>query len=222
MIWVLRKANYSQEFYCFMDFSLVLNLIKMKLPILAVLIFFFLDNSVWAQQQVPEIVFEKSNGKLMRIEKYRKVHVVSEKNFTTPKYAVNEVTVFSLEHYMTTYNKNKMVHLVSGFLNHNGKFFDFDKLGNLHVTCYFDKSTFELKEITYNLHPGSLSNYSVLRDLTEEIKTKGDVSIKDNFRARVGVPSTNLDKYVAKYFRLGFTLWDSDLKPHLNEGGIKN
>ena len=87
----------------------------MKL-LLTIAVFLLSAISVWAQKKAPEIVFEKRHGKIMRIEKYRTADIVSEKSFTIPIYAINEESIFSLSHYMTTYNKNDMFKLVSGFI----------------------------------------------------------------------------------------------------------
>jgi len=178
--------------------------------------------SVWAQKQGPTIVFEKRHGKIMRIEKYKSIEVVSEKSFTIPIYAINEETLFRLEPYMTTYIKNNMLKLVSGFMGRKRKYFDFDKLKYLAVDCYFDKNTLELKEITYRISPESISRHTTLGDLTDEIKTEGNLSINKSFRDRKRVFNADLSKYAAKYYRFSFFIWDRDLKPYLSGKERKN
>jgi hypothetical protein len=170
-------------------------------------------SNVWAQKSKSTVFFEKKNDKVLRIEKYKSVDVVSEKNFTIPIYTFNEDQLFRLDRRNSiTYNKEKMIKLVSGFISNNKKHFNLGALKSVDVTCYFDKSTFELKEIVYHLSSRSLARYSILRDLTEEIKTKGDLSIKSDFKARIESYRSYYDKYAAKYFFLSFTLYDTDLK----------
>ena len=107
-------------------------------------------------------------------------------------------------------------------MNRKRKYFDFDKRSNVYLSCYFDKSNFELKEITYRLTPDFLSKYSILRDLTDEIKTNGNLSINKNFKDRVGVTLANSDIYAAKYFRLSFLIRDLDLELYLDKTISKN
>jgi hypothetical protein len=113
---------------------------------------------------------------------------------------------------LVTYNKEKMIKLVSGFISNNKKHFNLGALKIVSIDCYFDKSTFELKEIVYRLSSRSLARYSILRDLTEEIKTKGDLSIKSDFKARIERHRSDVNKYAAQYFFLSFTLYDTNLK----------
>jgi len=107
-----------------------------------------------------------------------------------------------------------MIKLISSFMKRKRKYFDFDKLKDLTVECYFDKNTFELKEITYELSPESISRYSTLRDLTDEIKTAGNLSMR--------VFESDLSKYAAKYFRFRFFIRQRDLKPYLSEVRVRN
>ena len=169
-------------------------------------------SNVWAQKSKSTVFFEKKNDKILRIEKYQSVHVVSEKNFTVPIYTDDEDKLFGLDRNLVTYNKEKMIQLVSGFISNNKKHFNLGALKIVSVTCYFDKNTFELKEIVYNLDSRLLARYSILRDLTEEIKTKGDLSIKSDFKARIERHRSDVNKYAAQYFFLYFTLYDIDLK----------
>jgi hypothetical protein len=181
--------------------------------ILAFLISSIFMSNVWAQKSKSTVVFEKKNDKVLRIEKYKTVDVVTEKNFTKPIYTYNEDQLFRLDRRNSiTYNKEKMIKLVSGFISNNKKHFNLGALKSVDVTCYFDKNTFELKEIAYNLDSRLLARYSILRELTEEIKTKGDLSIKSDFKARIESGRSFYDKCAAQYFFLSFTLYDTDLK----------
>jgi hypothetical protein len=105
-----------------------------------------------------------------------------------------------------------MIQLLSGFISNNKKHFNLSALKSVDVICYFDKNTFELKEIVYRLDSRLLARYSILRDLTEEIKTKGDLSIKSDFKARIERHRSDVNKYAAQYFFLSYTLYDTDLK----------
>jgi hypothetical protein len=170
-------------------------------------------SNVWAQKSKSTVFFEKKNDKILRIEKYQSVDVVSEKNFTRPIYTVDEDQLFRLDRRNSiTYNKEKMIKLVSGFISNNKKHFNLGALKSVDVTCYFDKNTFELKEIAYSLDSRLLARYSILRDLTEEIKTKGDLSIKSDFKARIESGRSFYDKCAAQYFFLSLTLYKTDLK----------
>lgn len=148
----------------------------------------------------------------MRIKKGVSVEEVSEKNFEIPVFTGHEVDLFWLEHRMTTYNETEMIKLISRFLQGKRKYFDFDKLKRLYVDCYFDKSTFELKEITYVFSPGFISKYSILRNLTEELKNEGNLSIKKDFKDKLNVRRTEIDAYATDYFRLNFSFSNSELK----------
>ena len=186
---------------------------NMKTATLTFLISSIFLSNVWAQKSESTVFFEKKNDKILRIEKYKSVHVVSEKNFTKPIYTVDEDQLFRLDRRNSiTYNKEKMIQLLSGFISNNKKHFNLSALKSVDVTCYFDKNTFELKEIVYNLDSRLLARYSILRDLTEEIKTKGDLSIKSDFKARIERHRSDVNKYAAQYFFLSFTLYDTNLK----------
>ena len=185
---------------------------NMKTATLTFLISSIFLSNVWAQKSKSTVFFEKKNDKILRIEKYQSVHVVSEKNFTIPIYTVDEDQLFRLDRNLVTYNKEKMIKLVSGFISNNKKHFNLGALKIVSIDCYFDKSTFELKEIVYHLSSRSLARYSILRDLTEEIKTKGDLSIKSDFKARIERHRSDVNKYAAQYFFLHYTLYDTDLK----------
>ena len=117
-------------------------------------------SNVWAQKSESTVFFEKKNDKILRIEKYQSVHVVSEKNFTIPIYTDDEDKLFGLDRNLVTYNKEKMIQLVSGFISNNKKHFNLSALKSVDVTCYFDKNTFELKEIVYNLDSRAYSGAS--------------------------------------------------------------
>lgn len=185
----------------------------MKTATLTFLISSIFMSNVWAQKSESTVFFEKKNDKILRIEKYKSVDVVTENYFTIPIYTLNEETLFRLDRRNSiTYNKEKMIKLVSGFINSNKKHFNLSALKSVSITCYFDKNTFELKEIVYRLSPGSLVRYSILRDLKEEIKTKGDLSIKSDYRAHIERHRSEVNEYAAKYFFLYFTLYDTDLK----------
>lgn len=171
----------------------------------------FLSN-VWAQKSESTVFFEKKNDKILRIEKYKSFDVVSEKNFTIPIYTDDEDQLFRMDRNLVTYNKEKMIKLVSGFISNNKKHFNLGALKSVSIICYFDKNTFELKEIVYYLDSRLLARYSILRDLTEEIKTKGDLSIKSDFKARIERHRSDVNKYAAQYFFLYFTLYDTNLK----------
>ena len=192
----------------------------MKLP-LTIVIFLYFGISVWAQRKVPTIFFEKRHGTVMRIEKHRTVEVVSEKSFTIPIYTFNEVALFRLDHRMTTYNKNVMIKLVSNFIKRKRRKFDFDKLEYIIVYCYFNKTTYELTDISYVVDSGLISKYSTLKDLTDELKNEGNLSINKNINERF-LPIASSDQYAVKYFRLSFSISDSDLKPYLNELRVRN
>ena len=186
---------------------------NMKTATLTILISSIFMSNVWAQKSESTVFFEKKNNKILRIEKYKSVDVVSEKNFTKPIYTVDEDQLFRLDRRNSiTYNKEKMIQLVSGFISNNKKHFNLSALKSVDVTCYFDKNTYELKEIVYNLDSRLLARYSILRDLTEEIKTKGDLSIKSDFKARIESGRSFYDKCAAQYFFLSFTLYDTNLK----------
>ena len=186
---------------------------NMKTATLTFLISSIFLSNVWAQKSESTVFFEKKNDKILRIEKYQSVHVVSEKNFTRPIYTVDEDQLFRLDRRNSiTYNKEKMIQLLSGFISNNKKHFNLSALKSVDVTCYFDKNTFELKEIVYRLDSRLLARYSILRDLTEEIKTKGDLSIKSDFKARIERHRSDVNKYAAQYFFLSFTLYDTNLK----------
>ena len=185
---------------------------NMKTATLTFLISSIFLSNVWAQKSKSTVFFEKKNDKILRIEKYQSVHVVSEKNFTVPIYTDDEDKLFGLDRNLVTYNKEKMIQLVSGFISNNKKHFNLSALKRVSVTCYFDKNTFELKEIVYRLDSRLLARYSILRDLTEEIKTKGDLSIKSDFKARIERHRSDVNKYAAQYFFLSFTLYDTNLK----------
>ena len=186
---------------------------NMKTATLTFLISSIFMSNVWAQKSESTVFFEKKNDKILRIEKYKSVDVVSEKNFTIPIYTFNEDQLFRLDRRNSiTYNKEKMIKLVSGFISNNKKHFNLGALKSVDVTCYFDKNTFELKEIAYSLDSRLLARYSILRDLTEEIKTKGDLSIKSDFKARIESGRSFYDKCAAQYFFLSYTLYDTDLK----------
>ena len=185
----------------------------MKTATLTILISSIFMSNVWAQKSESTVFFEKKNDKILRIEKYKSVDVVSEKNFTRPIYTVDEDQLFRLDRRNSiTYNKEKMIQLLSGFISNNKKHFNLGALKIVSIDCYFDKSTFELKEIVYDLSSRSLARYSILRDLTEEIKTKGDLSIKSDFKARIERHRSDVNKYAAQYFFLSFTLYDTNLK----------
>lgn len=185
---------------------------NMKTATLTFLISSIFLSNVWAQKSESTVFFEKKNDKILRIEKYKSVDVVSEKNFTRPIYTVDEDQLFRMDRNLVTYNKEKMIKLVSGFISNNKKHFNLGALKIVSITCYFDKNTFELKEIVYRLSSRSLARYSILRDLTEEIKTKGDLSIKSDFKARIERHRSDVNKYAAQYFFLSFTLYDTNLK----------
>jgi hypothetical protein len=185
---------------------------NMKTATLTFLISSIFLSNVWAQKSESTVFFEKKNDKILRIEKYKSFDVVSEKNFTIPIYTVNEDPLFRMDRNLVTYNKEKMIKLVSGFISNNKKHFNLGALKSVSITCYFDKNTFELKEIVYRLDSRLLARYSILRDLTEEIKTKGDLSIKSDFKARIERHRSDVNKYAAQYFFLYFTLYDTDLK----------
>ncbi len=185
---------------------------NMKTATLTFLISSIFLSNVWAQKSESTVFFEKKNDKILRIEKYKSVDVVSEKNFTIPIYTDDEDQLFRMDRNLVTYNKEKMIKLVSGFISNNKKHFNLGALKIVSIDCYFDKSTFELKEIVYRLSSRSLARYSILRDLTEEIKTKGDLSIKSDFKARIERHRSDVNKYAAQYFFLSFTLYDTNLK----------
>lgn len=147
----------------------------------------------------------------MRIKKGEKTEEVSEKSFIIPVFMGPEVD-FYLEHHMTTYNENEMIKIISNFLQRKRKFLDFDKLRRLYVHCFFDKRTFELKEITYVVSPGFITRYSILRNLTEEIKNEGNLSIKKEFKDQINVRRVEIDTHAADYFRLSFSFSSSELK----------
>lgn len=72
-------------------------------------------SNVWAQKSKSTVFFEKKNDKILHIEKYKTVDVVTEKNFTEPIYTYNEDQLFRLDRRNSiTYNKEKMIKLVSG------------------------------------------------------------------------------------------------------------
>ena len=186
---------------------------NMKTATLTILISSIFMSNVWAQKSESTVFFEKKNNKILRIEKYKSVDVVSEKNFTRPIYTVDEDQLFRLDRRNSiTYNKEKMIQLLSGFISNNKNHFNLSALKSVDVICYFDKNTFELKEIVYYLDSRLLARYSILRDLTEEIKTKGDLSIKSDFKARIERHRSDVNKYAAQYFFLSFTLYDTNLK----------
>ena len=186
---------------------------NMKTATLTFLISSIFLSNVWAQKSESTVFFEKKNNKILRIEKYQSGDVVSEKNFTRPIYTVDEDQLFRLDRRNSiTYNKEKMIQLVSGFISNNKKHFNLSALKRVSVICYFDKNTFELKEIVYYFDSRLLARYSILRDLTEEIKTKGDLSIKSDFKARIERPRSDVNKYASQYFFLSFTLYDTNLK----------
>ena len=186
---------------------------NMKTATLTILISSIFMSNVWAQKSESTVFFEKKNDKILRIEKYQSVHVVSEKNFTRPIYTVDEDQLFRLDRRNSiTYNKEKMIQLVSGFISNNKKHFNLGALKRVSVICYFDKNTYELKEIVYYFDSRLLARYSILRDLTEEIKTKGDLSIKSDFKASIESGRSFYDKCAAQYFFLSFTLYDTNLK----------
>ncbi len=186
---------------------------NMKTATLTFLISSIFMRNVWAQKSESTVFFEKKNNKILRIEKYKSGDVVSEKNFTRPIYTVDEDQLFRLDRRNSiTYNKEKMIQLLSGFISNNKKHFNLSALKSVDVICYFDKNTFELKEIVYYLDSRLLARYSILRDLTEEIKTKGDLSIKSDFKARIERHRSDVNKYAAQYFFLSFTLYDTNLK----------
>ena len=185
---------------------------NMKTATLTILISSIFMSNVWAQKSESTVFFEKKNDKILRIEKYQSGDVVSEKNFTKPIYTFDEDQLFRLDRNLVTYNKEKMIQLLSGFISNNKKHFNLSALKSVDVTCYFDKNTFELKEIVYRLDSRLLARYSILRDLTEEIKTKGDLSIKSDFKASIESGRSFYDKCAAQYFFLSFTLYDTNLK----------